>query len=168
MQKIILFSVIYYFLISTFLYAVGSDNLQGSNKGWKAGVARMVITPDESLWISGYAVRDHPSEGTLNDLWAKALVIEDARGERAVLITTDLIGFPKNISDRIRDQLKVKFNLSRAQIILNSSHTHSGPVLSISSNIVYPLDSNQKEKIQQYTSELGDKIVKKLALSTRF
>jgi len=160
MKKTILLSVISSFFILTFLYAVGSDDLQGINTGWKAGVARVVITPEQSMWLAGYGGRDHSSEGTIHDLWAKALVLEDANGEQAVLVTTDLLGFPKNMSDRIRDRLKVKFNLSRAQIILNSSHTHSGPVLKGSLTDVYPLNSKQVEKIEQYSGKLTDKIVK--------
>jgi hypothetical protein len=161
MKKAVLLSVISSFLILTFLYADASDDLQGSLTGWKAGVARVIITPEQSIWMAGYASRDHPSEGTLHDLWAKALAIEDASGERAVLITTDLVGFPKHMSDSIRDRLEVMFNLSRAQIILNSSHTHSGPDLMKSGrSYLYGLDSNQLERIEQYSIRLIDQIVK--------
>ena len=40
---------------------------------WKAGAAKVVITPKESLWMAGYAARNKPSEGTAQDLYAKAL-----------------------------------------------------------------------------------------------
>ena len=159
MKKIILLSVISSFFILTFLYAVGSNDLQGSNTGWKAGVARVVITPEQSMCMAGYGGR-RSSEGTIHDLWAKALVLEDANGEQVVLVTTDLLGFPKNMSDRIRDRLEVKFNLSRAQIILSSSHTHTGPVLRGALYDIYPLDSKQLKKIEQYSGKLTDKIVK--------
>ena len=43
--------------------------------GWKAGVASVVITPQDSVWMSGYASRDRPAEGRLTELWAKALVV---------------------------------------------------------------------------------------------
>ena len=57
---------------------------------WKAGVARVVITPKQSIWLGGYANRTGPSEGKLHDLWAKALALEDASGNRSVLVTMDL------------------------------------------------------------------------------
>ena len=148
------------FLTISFLYAETSINPEGINKGWKAGVASMVITPEQPMWLAGYAARTHPSAGTMHDLWAKALVLEDENGEQAVLITTDLLEFPKNLSDNIRDRLQSQYNLSRAQIILSSSHTHSAPVLSGALYDIYPLDSDQLEKIDQYSTELADQIVK--------
>jgi hypothetical protein len=35
---------------------------------WKAGVARVVITPDKPTWMAGYAARTKPSEGKLHDI----------------------------------------------------------------------------------------------------
>ena len=128
-------------------------------KGWKAGVARRIITPKQSMWMAGFAVRNHPSEGTLHDLWAKALVLEDEEGRQAVLVTTDLLGIPKGISDRIRTRLYTDHKLSKAQIILNSSHTHSGPVLSDALFDIYPLDAEQIARVNQYSRLLEDQIV---------
>src|SRR4051794_29217965 len=99
-----------------------------------------MITPKEAIWMAGYANRDHPSEGSLADLWAKALAMEDERGQRAVVISADLVGIPKELSDGVRDQLSIKFHLSRSQIIINTSHTHSGPVLKNALVDIYPLD----------------------------
>ncbi len=45
---------------------------------WKAGVASVVITPEEPMWMAGYASRDKPSEGKTHDLFAKALALEDS------------------------------------------------------------------------------------------
>src|SRR4051794_1191330 len=30
---------------------------------WKAGVAKMIITPAQSMWLAGYATREQPSDG---------------------------------------------------------------------------------------------------------
>ena len=45
---------------------------------FKVGVGRTLITPQGPIWMSGYASRNHPSEGVFHDLWAKALAIEDS------------------------------------------------------------------------------------------
>src|SRR5689334_12427431 len=45
-------------------------------KAWKASAAKVDITPAGPMWMSGYAGRDKPAEGTLHKLWAKALVLE--------------------------------------------------------------------------------------------
>ncbi len=128
-------------------------------KGWKAGVAKVIITPKESVWQAGYASRTHASEGKLHDLWAKALALEDENGKKCVLVTTDMLGFPKAMSDRIRMQLDAKFGLAKAQIILNSSHTHSGPVLDDALHDIYPLDAKEEAKIARYSRQLEAQII---------
>ncbi|MEQ9439242.1 MAG: neutral/alkaline non-lysosomal ceramidase N-terminal domain-containing protein [Cyclobacteriaceae bacterium] len=127
--------------------------------GWKAGTARVVITPNQSMWMAGYAARDHPSEGTLHDIYAKALALEDASGNRAVLVTADLASIPKHLSDHVRDRLEASYGLSRAQVLLNSSHTHTGPVLQNALSDIYPLDEPQLSLVEQYTTDLADQMV---------
>jgi len=61
--------------------------------------------------MAGYAARDRPSEGTLHDIWAKALAFEDATGKQSVLVTADIIRVPKAFSERIRDRVEEKFRL---------------------------------------------------------
>ena len=167
-MKKTLFVLISYLSVVITCYSSVPGEVNGKNINlWKAGVARVVITPEESMWMAGYASRDHPSEGTLIDLWAKALALEDARGERAVLVTTDLIGFRTSfMSDRIRARIKANYGLNDAQIILSSSHTHTGPEL-ISPPEDYIDDDKltgqnsplQREKIKRYSEKLEDQIV---------
>jgi neutral ceramidase len=138
--------------------AVSATQTAGSD-AWKAGVSRAIITPPEPIWLAGYASRTHPSEGVLTDLWIKVLAIEDTRGKKGVLITSDLIGFPKKMSDHIRNQIAVRYGLTRSQIILSYSHTHSGPVLMDALFNIYPLDESQLKVIQAYSENLEKKII---------
>ena len=130
-----------------------------SAEGWKAGTAKGVITPQEAVWQAGYASRTHASEGKLHDLWAKALALQDQDGQTCVLVTTDLLGFPKAMSDRIRQELYRQFGLTKAQIILNSSHTHSGPVLDDALRDIYPMDTNEQHKTARYSRYLEAQII---------
>ncbi|NLH72842.1 MAG: hypothetical protein GX456_07290 [Verrucomicrobia bacterium] len=57
------------------------------------------ITPEKLFWMAGFAARTKPAEGTLDDLWAKVLVLEDQGGELCVLVTADLLGVPKWLYD---------------------------------------------------------------------
>ena len=159
MKRAKVFSAFSIFFVLTLFSADALCDSNHLSSNWQAGVARMVITPEQSMWLAGYAARDHQSEGTLHDLWAKALAIEDADGNQALLITTDLLGFPKALSDQIRDKLETEFKLSRAQIILSSTHTHSGPVLEDALYDIYPLDQHQISAIEQYSNKLVDQIV---------
>ena len=126
---------------------------------WKAGVARVEITPAEPVWMGGFASRTHPSEGVLLPLFAKALALQDGEGNRVVLVTSDLLGFPKTVSDRIRDRIEQNHGLSRAQIILSGSHTHGGPVVGDSLRCMYPMNDEQEAAVMRYTAALEEKIV---------
>lgn len=144
-----------------FLFLVQAANANDNNevKSWKAGVARVVITPQEPIWMGGYASRTHPADGKIQDLYAKALVLQDASGKQCLLITLDLAAIPKDMSDNIRGQLLSKYKLSKAQILINVSHTHSGPVLANSLMNAYEIDAAQLQKIKTYTDNLVKLIV---------
>jgi neutral ceramidase len=63
-----------------FLLTSSADGLPGEtpgSQGWKAGVATTNITPEKPIWMAGYAARKKPAEGTAQNLYAKALALED-------------------------------------------------------------------------------------------
>ena len=97
------FTVIVVLLILT-LSNITVSGQEENYKDWKAGVASVVITPDQPIWMAGYGDRDRPSEGKIMDIWAKALALQDAEGRQSVLLTSDLVGIPKRLSDHVRDQ----------------------------------------------------------------
>ncbi len=126
---------------------------------WRAGAARVKITPARPIWMSGYSSRDHAAEGTSIDLWAKALVLEDPRGERAVLVTLDLIGVDRDFSWAVCTAIGEKYKLERRQIALCSSHTHSGPVVGRTLLTMFFLDDVQRQLVADYTADLESKLV---------
>src|SRR5687767_2497654 len=114
-------------LLASSLLAVGAVPALGA--GWGAGKAKVAITPETSMWMAGYGSRDTPSEGTFHDLWAKALVLRDPSGRLAALVTLDICGIGRDLSNRIRDDLKSRHGLERDRVVLACSHTHTGPVI---------------------------------------
>lgn len=154
MKRNILFLIACFFLLS-FPFAGYTLHEQPL---WKAGVAKVNITPEESMWMAGYASRNRPSEGKRTDLWAKALVVEDANGNRAVFVSTDLVGIRKRLSENVRGRIEKQYGLTKSQIILNSSHTHTGPETE-SSRQVFALDAKELAKIDNYAKKLEDKLV---------
>jgi len=141
------------------LTAQFSLNAFGARQEWKAGPARVIITPQKSLWMAGYASRKKPSEGVAQDLYAKALAFEDRTGKQAVLVTSDLLGFPAAVSHNIAERAEKQFHLRRDQLLLSSSHTHCGPVIGKMLGTMYPMNSQQWSDVEQYTSDLEDRIV---------
>ena len=131
-----------------------------SDGGWKAGMAKVEITPSEPMWMSGYASRDHACGETMHSLWAKALAIEDAAGSRAVLVTMDLAFLTRAIADRVKNRINGKYGLDASQVILSWSHTHSGPV--VRDPVFYDvlnLNESEIEKVERYTANLEDQLV---------
>src|ERR1044071_2058294 len=96
---------------------------------FKAGIATQVITPTQPIYLSGYANRTHASDGVVHDLKAKALAIEDKAHGRLVIVTTDLIGLPRTITDVVAARVQKQHGLERSRLIINSSHTHTGPLI---------------------------------------
>lgn len=139
------------------LFSFGQTKQEISNGSdiWKVGVARKNITPSTSVWMAGYSSRTSPSEGKLHDLWAKALMLEDAKGNRSLLITMDLLGIPKDFSDDLRERIGREYGLDKSQIALSCSHSHSGPVVSRALKYIYPMEDWDWWKVDQYTSQLG-------------
>ncbi|NUQ61149.1 MAG: neutral/alkaline non-lysosomal ceramidase N-terminal domain-containing protein [Pirellulales bacterium] len=129
---------------------------------WKAGLARANITPAEPMWMAGYASRNRPAEGKLHDLWIKVLALEDAKGSRAVVVTSDLCGFSKINYDAIAAEVKKRCGLDRSQLKLTCSHTHSGPVFRDIAYDCYPLTAEQIARIDSYSLGLEKTIVDKI------
>lgn len=159
MKKIIIRIGLQLFFLSFFILQLQAVNDNEEKYTWKIGTGRTVITPNEPTWMAGYSSRTSPSEGKLHDLWAKALLLEDARGNRSLLITMDILGVSKDFSDEVRSLINRKYNLNNSQIILSSSHTHSGPVISRALQYIYPMTEQDWKIVDKYTEQLKEKLV---------
>lgn len=126
--------------------------------GWQAGVARADITPDQPMWMSGYASRDHRAEGTRTKLWGKVLVVEDESQQRIVAITLDLVGIDQRTSNTLRDKLAQEYHFQRSGIAIFCSHTHCGPVVGNNLLSMYTLGEEDRALIREYTIGLIDEI----------
>src|ERR1035437_4998423 len=92
-----------------------------------AGVARIDITPPMPADCIGFVRRSEPATGVLAPLTATALVVEDADGNRAVIIAMDLGALGCAQADRLREMVAGAVGTSPDAVFLNYSHTHAGP-----------------------------------------
>lgn len=141
------------------LQATASVLADDDAPAWKAGVARVVITPRRAMWMAGYAARDRPSEGVQQELFAKSLAIEDAGGQRLVIVTTDLIGIPRALRDGVLKKVRAEYQLPAASVVLNASHTHCGPELRAGKAALYGLDKERVAQATAYLESLETKLV---------
>mgnify|MGYP002815502987 CR=1 FL=1 len=130
---------------------------RGFGMDWNVGMAREKITPEEPIWMSGYASRDRPAEGTRTELWAKATALEDAAGNRGVILSLDVVGFGRDIADQIVAGLENFPGLDRARIWINASHTHTGPVVGNNLETMYFLTPEHAEKAERYADQLVER-----------
>jgi neutral ceramidase len=126
---------------------------------WKAAAASVVITPEEPMWMAGYAARDKPSEGKVHDLYAKALALEDRQGTRLVVVTMDLIGIPRPLRERLEAEAAKRFELPPEGLLLNASHTHCGPELRMSKAALYDLPPERVQQARHYCERLQEKLL---------
>ncbi len=138
---------------------LASCTLASGETGWKAGVAKTPITPAEPIWMAGFASRTKPSEGVRQDIYVRALAIDDGGGKPAVVVTLDLAGIDRQSADEIARQCQARYGLSRDRMILNVSHTHSGPVAGIVPMPLYDLTAAQRDVVDRYTVQLIEKSV---------
>src|SRR5438093_11882003 len=109
--------------------SVGQLRAQEPEVNWRIGLATAKITPDKPIRMAGYSDRTQPSQSVSSDLYAKALALEDRNGNRALLITADIIGFTERLSGPICKRLQTSTGLERKSILLNAAHNHCGPVI---------------------------------------
>jgi neutral ceramidase len=128
---------------------------------WSVGVGRAIITPEEPMWMAGYASRNAPFKDVLTDLWAKTVLIEDAEKNRVLLITLDLVGIERQLSEEICKRLIKKHSFQRSQIAIATSHTHSGPVVGMNLRPMhfYQLTAEHQQKVLDYSEWLTAQIL---------
>jgi neutral ceramidase len=126
---------------------------------YQAGTAVAAITPREPIFLSGYGSRNRPSEGVLQEIYAKALVIRHKGGSQAAIVTLDLIGVPRPLADMVAARVEKQYGIPRASLVLNCSHTHTGPLVGGNLESMFELDPQQRRVVEEYTRNLADTLV---------
>ena len=134
----------------------------GDRNHLRIGWASRKITPEFPVRMAGYGSkeREQPFHGIASDLYAKALVIQDEREQKSLLITLDVIGLSKSVSEPIYKRITEATGIKRKSILINSSHTHTGPVIGLDpGSLSYLKNESHIESTVRYTNKLVDAIV---------
>jgi putative membrane-bound dehydrogenase-like protein len=128
---------------------------------YNVGVASIDITPDYPVRLNGFGFRREPSDGVTHRIWAKALVIADEQRGPAVLITTDNLGVPSEITQAVAERLAPTIGLRRERLTITATHTHTAPMLRGVSPTIFGMDipDEHQAAIDRYTREFTDKLV---------
>jgi len=104
--------------------------------------------------MAGYGARKKPAEGKVQELYAKALALEDEHGNKLVFVTLDLIGVPQLLRREVALQAEQKYGLPSANLVMNASHTHSGPSMRTAPLTDAEKDNPKARDAWDYTQKL--------------
>lgn len=97
-------------------------------QGFRVGVATRDITPPPGVPLWGYSSANRPAEGTLDPLYAKAIVFE-VEDTCIGLVVLDLGRMPSvDVCNRIRVSVRDR---GINEVTLMATHTHSAPFMEI-------------------------------------
>ena len=115
----------------------------------RAGVARIDITPPESIWMEGM-LRAHRSEGVHDPIFAKALVMSnDERLDQAcAIVTVDVCAMTEEFTTAARSAVEREIGIPAARTIIAAKHIHSGP----------DTDGSDEPEVR-YTRTLADRLL---------
>jgi neutral ceramidase len=93
-----------------------------------AGWSEIEITPPIGIALGGRgAAGAIPSKEVLDPLYAQVLFIQDNEKNRFALVSFDIVGMPPDLGGKIRRSIVHELGVPWNLVVLNCSHTHSGP-----------------------------------------
>jgi hypothetical protein len=132
-----------------------------SERSVTLGVAKLDITPELPIRLSGYQNRPAEAARAETRLFARALAIGSDNEKPVVLITAELIGIGGETSDRVAAVLQAKHGIDRSRIALCATHVHSGPALTDAIPFMFSKDlpAEERDRIARYTVTLREKLI---------
>jgi len=111
-----------------FLLLVALGGSIKAQPAMRAGAAQIAITPPVGAPLAGY-YHVRSSEGTADDLHAKAIVIDDG-STKVALVSLDLISTTFSLTHDAREQIEKLTGIPGANVMISATHAHTGPELS--------------------------------------
>ncbi|MCH9656026.1 MAG: neutral/alkaline non-lysosomal ceramidase N-terminal domain-containing protein [Planctomycetes bacterium] len=125
------------------------------------GFAKTEITPEVPLRLSGYGNRAVVYEGVDEPIYIRAVAIKTPDQKICSLVSLDSIGFAGAFVDRISQQLKKQYGMSRDQLVICSTHSHTTPqpVEGLSNIFSTPMTDAEKQASQKYWDSVETRIL---------
>ncbi|MFM9909371.1 MAG: neutral/alkaline non-lysosomal ceramidase N-terminal domain-containing protein [Chitinophagaceae bacterium] len=97
------------------------------------GIAEVNYTPEVGMAMAGnYRGNDYASRGIHDSLYARAIVVSNHKGEKAAMVTIDICFTPKESIEMMRAFIASSTTIPAENIMIMSTHTHSGPTAELS------------------------------------
>lgn len=126
----------------------------------EVGAAKVDVTPEGPIRLSGYLARTTESVGVDHPIHAAALAIGSDEQKPVVVVTVDNVGISAKIADEIAARVQRKAGVTRDRFVIGVSHSHTAPVLTdVIPNIFgHDLVPDQQARVDAYTREFTDKL----------
>jgi hypothetical protein len=121
----------------------------------RVGAAAVVITPPVGIPMAGY-YNTRLAEGTLDDLFAKAIVFEQD-GAKAAVVGLDLVTVGRPTVEEARKLIEKATGIRGDAVMISATHSHTGPLLNGLSTRNSAFGGDM-EIAQTYTASLPQKI----------
>lgn len=96
------------------------------NLTMRCGFGKKEITPPMDHPMAGYFASRYV-KGVIDPLYARATMFDNGK-EKSMIISLDLIYLDQGLSFDIRNQVAAELGMDVNSILINSSHTHTGPM----------------------------------------
>lgn len=134
-------------------------DVQAQTPSILVGTAKIDITPEDPIRLTGYANRLTESEGVEQKIWARAITFGNDEQQPSLLITVDLLGVAAYWGEQLTKKLSQKTALSRKQIALSATHTHCAPATGgVASLIFAEIDPAEMGRVAKYTTQVLQKL----------
>ena len=128
-------------------------------EGWRAGAAKVDITPSKPIRLSGYGGRVSVSEGIEDRIHARALALVDETGAPTVLVSVDSIGIPAWVRERIVGSIRGRTGVYHVRFAITSTHSHFAPALHGSIPNILVMTPEEEDVVREYTDDLVEKCI---------
>jgi neutral ceramidase len=138
--------------------SVAQATLQG-------GCAKVNITPPVGIPLIGSYGK--PSDDILDELFARAMVLDDGHTTIAI-VSADLLYTPlEEITDPVRKIIKEKIGIPEQNVLVCATHTHSGPEVFTRSKLAPKKETAAADIDQSYLQTLIRKMAGSVLIAHR-
>ncbi|MHB1462393.1 MAG: neutral/alkaline non-lysosomal ceramidase N-terminal domain-containing protein [Armatimonadota bacterium] len=105
----------------------------------RAAADRVDLCPTAGVWLCGFSARTEPSTGEHDPICAQGVLLDDGVS-RVAIISCDFLGFTSAQCWEMRARIASRCTIPAQNIIICSTHTHSGPASSATRGVMGQTD----------------------------
>lgn len=128
---------------------------------FRLGRAAVKITPPLGIPLAGY-YNIRLADGTHDDLFAKALVLE-MDGAKAAIVACDLVGVDRPVVEAARKLIEKSTGIRAEHVMISATHSHTGPLLR--ARFLAAIEGRPLQIAKEYLAALPGKIAESVKLA---